>query len=343
MPLIYLLLDSKVVEAEQNESTRHAALQDASLFKVTVRKEKTGMRNFIWILIIFALWVGIVPVPCFADEFSPSRSLQLKENFFVSNQPHSNSSDVTLPEGALIERDIIDQTEVLLYSEAREPQSAIPSKAEEEDFEYLEEEEEDEIADPFEPLNRVAFYFNDKLYFWVIKPVAKGYSAVLPEDVRIAIRNVFNNITTPARVVNNLLQFKVKSVGNELLRFGINSTVGVLGVFDIAEEKLNIKMQDEDLGQTLGVWGLGAGFYINWPILGPSSARDTIGLAGDYFLDPISYVTPTFDSIAIRAGDLVNRTSLTIGQYEDIKKDALDPYTAFKDIYYQYRKNKISK
>lgn len=303
------------------------------------------MRNFIWILIIFALWVGIVPVPCFADEFSPSRSLQMKENFLVFNQPHSNSSDVTLPEGTLVERDIIDQTEVLLYSEARELQSAIPGGAEEEDIEYLEEgeEEEDEIADPFEPLNRVAFYFNDKLYFWVIKPVARGYSAVLPEDARIAIRNVFNNITTPVRVVNNLLQFKVKSAGNELVRFGINSTVGILGVFDVAEKKLNIKMQDEDLGQTLGVWGLGAGFYINWPILGPSSARDTIGLAGDYFLDPISYVNPTFDSIAIRTGDKVNRTSLAIGQYEDIKEDALDPYTVFKYVYYQYRKSKISK
>ncbi len=211
------------------------------------------MRIINLVLITAVLYIVAISTPGLADEFSPSRSLQMKENFLVFNQPHSNSSDVTLPEGALIERDIIDQTEVLLYSEAREPQSAIPSEAEEEDIEYL--DEEDEIADPFEPLNRVAFYFNDKLYFWVIKPVAKGYSAVLPEDARIAIRNVFNNITTPVRVVNNLLQFKVKSAGNELLRFGINSTVGVLGVFDIAEEKLNIKMQDEDLGQTLGVWG----------------------------------------------------------------------------------------
>lgn len=296
------------------------------------------------VLIIFALSVGIIPGACFAEEFSSFESLQIKGDFFVPTQPHSDSSNITLPETTLTEGDSIDQNETLLISEVSEPQQTLQDevKKEEEELEYL-EEEEDEIADPLEPFNRVTFYFNDKLYFWVVKPVAKGYSTVLPEDVRIAIRNVFNNITTPIRFVNNLLQFKMKSAGNELLRFGLNSTVGVLGLCDYAGKKMGIRMQDEDFGQTLGVWGLGPVFYINWPVLGPSSVRDTVGLAGDYFLDPVSYVNPLFDSFAIRAGDKVNRASLSIGQYEEIKKDALDPYTAFKDIYYQYRKSKISR
>ncbi len=102
-------------------------------------------------------------------------------------------------------------------------------------------------------------------------------------------------------------------------------------------------MQDEDFGQTLGIWGLGPGFYINWPFLGPSSLRDSVGYAGDYLFDPINYVTPLIDRYSIVISDRVNRTSLILGDYEEIKKDAIDPYTAFRDIYYQYRESKIER
>lgn len=249
-----------------------------------------------------------------------------------------NSSEVIDTE-TLSQADNIGSSDNLLLSQVVESQLQI----EEEDPEYIEEAEGTEIADPLEPVNRAAFYFNDKLYFWVLKPLAKGYSAVVPEDARIAVRNAFNNIAVPIRVVNNLLQFKVKSAGNEVVRFCVNSTLGLLGLFDVAKDKLDIKMQDEDFGQTLGVWGLGPGIFITWPVLGPSSLRDSVGFAGDYYLDPVSYVNPVLDSIAIRAGDRVNRTSLVLGQYEDIKKDAIDPYAAFRDIYHQYRENKIKK
>ena len=135
----------------------------------------------------------------------------------------------------------------------------------------------------------------------------------------------------------------MKSAGNELLRFGVNSTVGMLGLYDVARDEMGIKVQDEDFGQTLGVWGAGPVFYITWPVLGPSNVRDSIGLAGDYFLDPVNYVNPLLDSYAIKAGDAVNKTSLVIGDYEEIKKDAIDPYAAFRDIYYQYRESKIER
>jgi len=229
-----------------------------------------------------------------------------------------------------------------IYAQADEEEPDVWEGDGEEEPDYL--QEQDEIADPFEPVNRAFFAVNDKLYFWVLKPVTKAYSFLFHEQVRRSVNNFFDNITTPVRLVNNLLQLKLKRAGKELLRFGINSTAGVLGIFDVAGDNEGITVnEDEDLGQTLGTWGLGHGFYMNLPILGPSSLRDAIGLAGDQFLDPVNYVNPIIDRYAIQAGSSVNRASFRIGEYEDIKKDALDPYAAIRDIYYQYRKSKVSR
>ena len=198
------------------------------------------------------------------------------------------------------------------------------------------------IADPIEPINRAFFYFNDKLYFWLLKPVARGYGFILPQSVRIGLRNFFDNLGFPIRFVNCVLQGKLEGAGREANRFIVNTTVGLLGLIDVAEEKMDIKEQDEDFGQTLGFYGLGPGFYINWPILGPSSLTDTIGIVGDIPLDPVSYTGETFIALPVRSVDLVNRTSLTIGEYEDLKRAALDPYVATRDAYYQFRQNKIN-
>lgn len=300
------------------------------------------MKIISFILVSTVLCIFAISPPGFAEEFSPSRSLQIDRDFLVAGHFNPDYSDSTLPDGMPVEGGSLDRSERLLLSAAGEP-LLLPGELEEGGEDYLEEQGEDEIADPLEPINRAFFFFNDKLYFIVLKPVSKGYATVIPEDARIGIRNAFNNITMPIRFVSCLLQFKIKSAGNELLRFGLNSTLGLAGLFDVAESHLDVKMKDEDLGQTLGVWGMGPVFYINLPVLGPSSLRDSIGLAGDYFLDPVNYVTPYLDRLAIKAGDKVNRASLSMGQYEDLKKDALDPYAAFRDIYHQYRKNKIKK
>ena len=230
-----------------------------------------------------------------------------------------------------------------LYAQELDNEEALNEEYEE-DPEYLEEEEmEEQIPDPLESINRVVFKFNDRLYFWVLKPVAKGYSAIVPEELRVLVRNFFNNVATPIRLVNNLLQLKIKSASNELIRFGINSTIGMMGLYDIAKSEMGIKMQDEDFGQTLGVWGAGPVIYLNWPIVGPSNVRDSLGFVGDYFLDPVNYVNPMLDRYAIKISDTVNRTSLRIGDYEEIKKDAIDPYAAIRDIYFQYRESKIDR
>jgi phospholipid-binding lipoprotein MlaA len=199
------------------------------------------------------------------------------------------------------------------------------------------------IPDPIEPVNRAFFHFNDKLYFWVLKPVATGYKAVISEDFRVCFRNFFSNLLAPVRVANCLLQGEFKGAGNEAARFGINTTFGFFGFHDQGKDHFDIDKQDRDFGQTLGKWGLGPAFYINWPILGPSSLRDTAGLVGDYFMDPQTYLVTLPVSIGIRSYKTVNETSLTIGDYEAIKKAALDPYVAVRDGYYQYRENKIKK
>jgi phospholipid-binding lipoprotein MlaA len=198
------------------------------------------------------------------------------------------------------------------------------------------------IADPLEPINRAFFLFNDKFYFWLLKPVASGYKAVLPQVVRVSVRNFFSNVSTPIRLVNCLLQAKFECGGTETIRFLLNTTIGIAGLFDPAKTEFHIQKRETDFGATLGVWGIGPVIYFNWPILGPSSLRDTVGYVGDLFLDPTNYlITSTPINLAIKSYYQVNETSLTLGEYEDFKEAALDPYIALKDAYYQYRQNKI--
>jgi ABC-type transporter lipoprotein component MlaA len=118
------------------------------------------------------------------------------------------------------------------------------------------DEFEEGIPDPFEPLNRAAFQFNDKLYFWILKPVATVYKAAVPQGLRVWLKNFFYNLEAPVRVANCLLQGKLKGAGNETARFFLNTTLGFFGCVDQAKDKFGIATQDEDLGQTLGVWGM---------------------------------------------------------------------------------------
>lgn len=205
-------------------------------------------------------------------------------------------------------------------------------------------EEEDLIPDPLEPMNRVFFEFNDKLYFWVFKPVSTVYADLFPELARVMIRNFFSNLYMPIRGANCLLQGKFEAFGKELVRFVVNSTAGFLGLQDVAKQALHWDKQDEDFGQTLAFYGLGPGFYINLPVLGPSSLRDTVGWVGDQFVNPVDFFGERLVyNISVRCYDWVNNTSLRLGEYESFKKAALDPYIAMRDAFYQYRQNQIKK
>jgi len=233
--------------------------------------------------------------------------------------------------------------------DSSEPAASVDREDSEEPFPTQPSEPEEPaatIADPLEPVNRAFFHFNDKLYFWVLKPVASGYKSIVPEDARIGVRNFLSNLTTPVRLVNCLLQANPKCAGTETLRFVLNTTIGIAGFFDPAKKGFSLEKQDRDFGQTLGIYGMKSVFYIDWPILGPSNVRDTVGYVGDLFFDPRTYLAYYFVIAEIvNAGtwtlDKVNKTSLTLGDYENLKKAALDPYIAVRNAYFQYREYKI--
>ncbi len=204
------------------------------------------------------------------------------------------------------------------------------------------EEEEATIADPLEPFNRAMFQFNDKLYFWALKPVSQGYNRVMPEKARIGVKNFFSNLGFPVRFVSCLFQADFSGAAAELGRFAVNTIWGVGGLLDpSSSEQLNLPKGDADIGQTLGTYGVGQGFYLVWPVLGPSSARDSVGIVGDFFLYPVSYIRPWYAWLGVRTYEEVNDTSLRIGDYESLKEAAIDPYVALRDAYRQYREKKV--
>jgi phospholipid-binding lipoprotein MlaA len=214
----------------------------------------------------------------------------------------------------------------------------------ESDFDLLDEELEKrtvEVPDPLEPWNRMMFQVNDRLYFWVVKPVAQTYKNVMPEPARLGIRNFFANVRTPIRYVNCLLQGKNAAADVELCRFLINTTAGVLGFGDPALDQFGLKSVDEDLGQTLATHGFGDGFYVVWPFFGPSTVRDSVGMLGDQFLNPLWYVQSTELSIGLSAAEYTNAGSFEIGRYEVFKAAAVDPYVAMRESYVQYRQKQI--
>ena len=194
--------------------------------------------------------------------------------------------------------------------------------------------------DPFEPLNRGIYKFNDAADKLVFKPVAEVYRDVIPQVVRTGISNFFSNINDVIVALNNLLQGKIPAAMNDVGRILINTTLGVLGFMDPATE-LGVEKNNEDFGQTLGFWGLGDGPYIVLPFLGPSSLRDTVGWAGDIYSWPITYLDPDSHRnvlIAIRFEDV--RAGL-LEASKILETAALDPYEFVRDAYLQRRRNLV--
>jgi phospholipid-binding lipoprotein MlaA len=194
--------------------------------------------------------------------------------------------------------------------------------------------------DPFERFNRGVYQFNEQLDRAVFKPVAEGYRFVLPSFVRQSVSNVFSNLSDVRVGLNNALQGKFTTAYSDFGRVMINSTLGVLGLFDIASEA-GIEKHDEDFGQTLGRWGVGDGPFLMLPILGPSSVRDTAGLAVDYFTDPVTYVDPSRSQNQLTGTRLVNRRAELLDAKKVLDAAALDQYEFLRDAYLQRRGNLI--
>ncbi|MFT7558740.1 MAG: phospholipid-binding lipoprotein MlaA [Flavobacteriales bacterium] len=191
-----------------------------------------------------------------------------------------------------------------------------------------------EMIDRFEGYNRAMFSFNMTLDRWLLKPVAKGYGFVMPSFAKTGVNNFFGNVGEVSNILNDILQWKWKQASNDTGRLLVNSTIGIGGLWDVAD-KVGLEQSDgEDFGQTLSIWGVKQGPYIVLPLLGPSTLRDTVGRPVDYYSDPVSYVTPSGDKSALSVTRLIKvRESLL--ELESLVSG--DKYLFIRDAYLQRR------
>ena len=195
--------------------------------------------------------------------------------------------------------------------------------------------------DPLEGLNRGIYKFNDTADKAVIKPIAGAYKAVLPSPVRTGVNNFFDNLGTVVTAINDLLQFKFSKAMDDAGRFVINSTVGILGVIDVASMD-NVPKHNEDFGQTLGYWGVGNGPYLVLPFFGPSSLRDTTGLVVDTVaFDPISYIDDPRTRNQLRLVKFIDKRAQYLPASDLLDDAALDPYAFMRDAYLQRRESQV--
>ena len=202
----------------------------------------------------------------------------------------------------------------------------------------------------FEGVSRSVFKFNMAFDKAVLKPIAKGYNK-LPEPIKNGTSNFTSNMATLLSIPNSLLQGNIKQVGHSTGSFLINSTIGILGVLNPAE-KMGLKPHKEDVGQTLGTYGVGPGCYLVLPILGPSTVRDSFGLLADTFVDPFAHVTirenellgisgNDLDYFSVKGVTAVDFRADNDQNFESLEKNSLDLYSSLKSVYLQSRENKI--
>lgn len=205
---------------------------------------------------------------------------------------------------------------------------------------YSDEAESELFNDPLEPVNRMFFTFNDKMFIWVMEPVATFYSHAVPKDIRGCVRSFFRNLQEPVRFVSSLLQGRFSDSFKVLGRFVINSTLGIYGFADAAGNEFGIKPIEASMGETLQSWGIGDGFYLVIPLYGSSTLREITGDVIDS-----AEMTPYYnwsDDILVNGGIYIgketNNLSLRLGEYEKMKKLLFDPYVSYRNAYFLYRR-----
>lgn len=218
-----------------------------------------------------------------------------------------------------------------------------------EDFFNEEIGDESAIYDPLEPINRYVFKFNDYFYSYALEPIAKGYTKITPEPVQKGAGNFFKNLKYPVRLAGNLLQARWDGAWVETGRFAINSTVGILGVMTPADDYEGFEpIPAEGVGQAFGAWGIGEGPYLVLPGLGPSNLRDLAGFIGDLTVLPLTRPISLIDDwnwewrLALDSTDFIVRSPSIFERYERTKGSAIDPYSAVKNGYTQYRRAAVA-
>ena len=197
--------------------------------------------------------------------------------------------------------------------------------------------------DPFEPFNRAMFSFNEVVDRYALEPIAKGYRAITPDEFREGVGNVLHNLRAPVTFANDVLQAEPKRAGATFARFGINTTLGVAGIFDVAST-FGLQKHSEDFGQTLGVWGVPSGPYLVLPILGPSTIRDSSGALVDIALNPINYAefdgADTFRATRTTLS-VLNGRAAAIDAIQSMRDTSIDPYVSIRTTYVILRESAI--
>ena len=202
------------------------------------------------------------------------------------------------------------------------------------------------IADPLEPLNRGIFWANHQFYRYILRPLSNAYDAVLPQPVRTGVYNVFDNVEFPVRFVNDTLQLNFGRAGQETGKFVVNTVAGVGGIVRVSDHIPSLaNVPAADTGQTFAKWGIGHGIYIVLPVLGPKSLRDTAGLAGDYALNPVTWISfgviggiGSVTTLAISTPDSARTLHGKLDTYDALTRNTLDRYLAIRTAYIQNRK-----
>lgn len=206
-----------------------------------------------------------------------------------------------------------------------------------EDYYAYEDYYGDPVYDPIEPFNRAVFKFNEVLDTFLLRPVAKGYVYVVPEFGRDRVHNALSNLNEPVDMLNGFLQGKPERGFTAMWRFIINSTLGVAGLFDFAGHNFGLTAIDEDFGQTMGHYGAGNGFYLVLPIIGPSSARDSMGLAVDILSNPLNYIDDDRYIYGRIGMTIVDTRAQNLDLMDEIYRTSVDPYATIRSGYLQRR------
>ena len=203
---------------------------------------------------------------------------------------------------------------------------------------FAPKDEAPELSDPFEGYNRFMFEFNDGFYDYLMEPVARSYRDVVNEDIRMAIANIFDNALAPVKLVSSFIQGDLDKTSRVIGRTIINTTLGLGGMFDVAEKGFGIEDVNEDLDQALGYHGVPNGPYVMLPLLGPSTLRSLIGLAGGSFLSPTFHFAPGVEvGAGITVSEKINDASFILDDKKQLEESTVDEYESMKDFYNQYR------
>jgi phospholipid-binding lipoprotein MlaA len=202
------------------------------------------------------------------------------------------------------------------------------------------QQDQSEVNDPLEGYNRVMYSFNDTVDSAILKPVAQGYDFIMPSPVNKGVSNFFSNLNDITVVINDVLQFKFMQAFHDTSRFAINTTVGIVGLMDVASD-FGYKKHNEDFGQTLGAWGLGTGPYIVLPLLGPNDLRDTVGLVGDHYTNPVTYVKGPAARNPFIITDVIDTRAGLLSAEKIVDEAAFDEYTFVREAYLQRRQNLV--